>query len=105
MKLLGVRCWGIAIPYKIQPGDISMGGGRDGTPYNTDGDPNLLGTDDDEGDSWLNANWDNLDNQWHELNGFAFAVSQLVSFQALPILGVFVFLLVPAIHPASAQFH
>jgi hypothetical protein len=43
----------------------------------TDGDPLLLGTDDDEGVSWLGAFWGRLDAQWRGLHGFAFAVSQV----------------------------
>lgn len=69
------------------------------------GDPRLLGTGDVGGDSWLNANWDNPDRQWSVRIGFAFAVSQLISFHALPIWGVFVFLIVQAIRRASGQFH
>jgi len=34
MKLLGVKYWGILIPYKIQLGDVSMGGGADGILHN-----------------------------------------------------------------------
>ena len=82
-----------------------MGGGMEGIPYNSDGNPNLLGTDVHDGDSWLNANWDNLDNRWNERNGFVFAVSQLTKFQTPSISGVFVFLSAPAIHQASVQFH
>lgn len=82
-----------------------MGGGTDGILYNSDGNPNLLGTDANDGDSWLNAIWDNLGDQWNEHNGFAFAVSQLTKFQTPSISGVFVFLFVRANHRAFVQFH
>lgn len=67
-----------------------MGGGTDGASYNVDGSSNLLTVNADDSESWLNANWDNPDNQWNSQNGFVFAVPQLTKFQTLPLKGVFV---------------
>lgn len=52
----------------------------DGTPYISDGDPNLLGANRNDDGQWLNAYYDNLDNRWNRDNGFAFVLSQLFSF-------------------------
>ncbi len=42
-----------------------------------DGYPLLLGTDANDGGSWLNAYWDLPGDQWRERRGFVFAVSQV----------------------------
>jgi hypothetical protein len=52
----------------------------DGTPYNSDGDPNLLNVNRNDDGSWLNTNYDNPDNRWSDNGGFAFVVSQIFSF-------------------------
>jgi hypothetical protein len=81
MKIPGLEYQGITMPNKIQPGEYSMGGGMGGIPYNSDGDPNLLNVNRDG--RWLNANYDNPDNQWNRDNGFAFVVSQISSFSPI----------------------
>jgi len=68
------------MPDSIQPREYSRGGGTDDISRNSDGDPNLLGTNRNGGGRWLNANFDEPGNRWNRDDGFAFAVSQLSSF-------------------------
>jgi len=70
------------MPDTIQPQEYSRGGGIGGPLYVTDsdGNPNLLNANRNDGGSWLNTYWDNPDNKWNRKNGFAFVVSQLTSF-------------------------
>jgi hypothetical protein len=47
---------------------------------NADGNSHILGTDRNDGNSSLNAYYDNPDNKWNRENGFAFVLAQLFSF-------------------------
>ena len=57
-----------------------MGGGKDDNLRNSDGDPNLLSTNRNNDEPWLNAYYDKSDNGWNRENGFAFVVAQLSFF-------------------------
>ena len=46
----------------------------------SDGDLNLLNANRDDDGRWLNAYYDNPDNRFNRENGFAFVVSQIISF-------------------------
>jgi hypothetical protein len=45
-----------------------------------DGNSHILGTDRNDGNSSLNAYYDNPDNEWNRENGFAFVLPQLSLF-------------------------
>lgn len=77
------------MPHKIQPGEYSKGSGMDDILYNSDGNPNLLGTNRNDDGSWLNTYYDNPDNRWNRNNGFVFVVPQLSSFLSRPPAGEF----------------
>ncbi len=68
------------MPNYIQPRERSRGGGAEGAPYVSDGDPNLLALDRDDGGRRLNAYYDRLDDRWNSENGLAFVVPQAESF-------------------------
>src|SRR3989344_4149742 len=63
----------------------SRDSGRDDTPHNSDGNPNLLCANRNDNGRWLNTYYDNPDNRWNRNNGFAFVVSQLTSFPNLSL--------------------
>ncbi len=65
---------------KIQPREYSMGGGVDDFSYISDDDLNLLNLSRNDDGHWLNAYYDNPDNQWNRDNGFAFVSSQVSLF-------------------------
>lgn len=69
------------------PLEYSRGRYEDGIPRNSDGNPNLLGTNRNDDAPWLNAYYDNPDNTWNRKNGFAFARSQLSLFPTLHLVG------------------
>ncbi len=64
------------MPNSIQPKEYSMGGGIDGTSYSSDGDPNVLNSNRNDDGQWLNANFDNPDNQWNVSGAFALLVPE-----------------------------
>ena len=64
------------MPDSIQLGEHSMSGGMGGTSYNSDGNPNVLNANRNDGGRWLNANWDNPDNHWNDNGAFAFLVPE-----------------------------
>ena len=51
-----------------------MGSGMDGTPHASDGNPNVLNANRNDGGRRLNANWDKPGNQWNGNGLFAFPV-------------------------------
>ena len=51
-----------------------MSSGNGGTSHNSDGNPNVLTANRNDDGHWLNANWDNPDNQWNDDGAFAFLV-------------------------------
>ena len=68
------------MPNTIQPWEYSSGGGIDDILRNSDGNPNLLNANRNDGGRRLNTYYDNPDNQWNDNGGFAFSLSQLFSF-------------------------
>lgn len=58
----------------IQLGEYSTSSGIDGVSYNSDGNPNVLNANRNDDGQWVNANWDNPDNQWNDNGAFAFVV-------------------------------
>ena len=97
------------MPNYIQPREYSRGGGVDGIPRVSDGNPNLLGVNRNDDGRWLNAYWDNPENRWNRESGFAFVVSQISSFLSNPylVVGEFCFsscpFQPPSILPASTS--
>lgn len=79
-----------------------MSSGKEGIPYNSDGDPNLLNANRNDDGRRLNTTYDNPDNKWNRDNGFAFVASQLFSFLSRHLFGR-VFLLKTAV-PAAQIF-
>ena len=82
---LGVRYYGIVMPNSIQPREYSMGGDTDGISCISDGNPNLLSVNRDDGGQWLNTYWDDPDNRWNRDNGFVFEVSASLLFLSSPL--------------------
>jgi hypothetical protein len=58
----------------IQLGEHSTSSVIDGVSYNSDGNPNVLNANRNDDGQWVNANWDNPDNQWNDNGAFAFVV-------------------------------
>ena len=67
------------MPHTIQPQEHSRGSGIRMYLAHSDGDPNLLSANRNDG-SWLNTYNGNSDNEWNRDNGFAFLRPQLSSF-------------------------
>lgn len=105
MKILGARCWSIAIPNSIQPGEYSMGGGTEGASYISDGNPNVLNSNRNDDGQWLNANWDHPDNQWNDNGAFAFLVPETLFTSPLLWWRSFALLTVLATHRAFYRPH
>ena len=64
------------MPDQIQIKEYSMSGETDGTPHFSDGDPNVLNSNRNDGGQWVNAYRDNPDNQWNDNGAFVFPVSE-----------------------------
>jgi len=83
----------------------SRGSGMEDVLRNSDGDPNLLGTN--RKDYTLNAYYDRPSDNWNSDNGFAFALPQLSLFLSY-FLGEFCFISCPcqppSILPTSSIF-
>ena len=88
------------MPDSIQPGEDSKGSGLDDTSRNSDGDLNLLNVNRSGNGQWLNTYYDNPDNQWNQVNGFAFVVSQLSLFLPYFLVGEFCFVSCPLQPPS-----
>ena len=90
------------MPNSIQLREYSRGGDADDILRNFDGNLNLLGTNTNDDDPWLNTYYDNPDNRWNRDNGFAFAVSQVSLFLLRIVGGVLLLeLSVPAAEHAA----
>lgn len=68
------------IAESIQLREYSMGSGKDGKAYVSDGNPNILESDRNDDGRQVNAYYDNPDNYWNDNGAFAVPVAQLSSF-------------------------
>ncbi len=57
----------------------SKGGVMEGVVHSSDGNPNVLNANRNDDESWVNANYDNPDNQWNDNGAFAFLATQFIS--------------------------
>jgi hypothetical protein len=83
------------MPNSIQSGEHSTDGARDGVPHNSDGNPNVLYSNRNDDGQWVNANWDNPDNQWNDNGASAFPLSAILFISPSPWRGSFVSPTVP----------
>lgn len=92
---MALRC---RIRYSPEIVNITLkGSGADGFSRISEGNPNLLSTNRNDNDPWLNTYYDKPDNKWNRDNGFAFAVSLISSFFSLLIWESFVLISVRTI--------
>ena len=80
MKILGIGCWGIAMPDSIQPQEHSRGSGTDGILYdlrNPNGNRYVLYLYWNDGKWQWNYNW--LENDWNANNLSALLATLFVS--------------------------
>ena len=70
-----------------------MGGGIEEKIHNSDGHPNVLKAHRNDG-SYVNANYDNPENQWNDNGAFAFPATHFISKSQHVLAFSFVFLIV-----------